>query len=78
MGVDLTQRSKSEIGEESVGINTDCPLTSAHIYEGIVDVHGTHDVEHVNGGDNNTIAPDNVSGFIFRAIPLVIARGAIP
>ena len=36
----------------------DCPLTSAHNYEGIVDVHGTNDVVHVNGGDNNTIAQD--------------------
>ena len=32
----------------------DCPLTSARNYEGVVDVHGT------NGGDNNTIALDNV------------------
>ena len=36
----------------------DCPFTSAHNYEGIVDVHGTNDVVHVNGGDNNTIAQD--------------------
>ena len=58
--VDLMQSSVSGIGEESIGINIDCPLTSAHNYEGIVDVHGTNDVVHVNGGDNNTIAPDNV------------------
>ena len=38
----------------------DCPLTSAHNYEGIVDMHGTNDVIHVNGGDSNTIALDNV------------------
>ena len=49
------QSSVSGIGEES---NMDCPLTSAHNYEGIVDVHGTNDVVHVNGGDNNTIAQD--------------------
>ena len=48
------------IGEESVGINIDCPLTSAHNYKGIVDVHGINDVVHENGGDNNTMAPDNV------------------
>ena len=38
----------------------DCPLNSAHNYEGIVDVHGTNDAVHVNGGDYNTITPDNV------------------
>ena len=52
------QSSVSGIGEESIGINMDCPLTSAHNYEGIVDVHGTNDVVHVNGGDNNTSAQD--------------------